>query len=186
MVRLDRSRERLSARGEDLLPSEMSRSRRLILSIYRGSSLTQLFIRRECRLYSRGCALLFSVARCNRGLGEGGEQGERERLCNPARFTYHVRRRNETPIELRTCCSELQQGALIVDLFGNCKRVSGRSNKRCSTLQSCNFSSRFDCWMNASQQNQRINNYIALSEIRPFGKSLCCYSKHNFKNCKIT
>lgn len=69
-------------------------------------------------MYSRDCVLLFPVARCNRGLEKGRGQGERERLCNPARFTYHVLRRNETSIELRTCCSELmQQGALTSITF---------------------------------------------------------------------
>lgn len=53
----DREIRLCPARGEDPLPSEMSRRRRLILSIYRGRSLTQLFIRRECRLCSRGILL---------------------------------------------------------------------------------------------------------------------------------
>lgn len=68
-------RKSLRARGEDLLPSEMSRSRRLILSIYRGSNLTQLFIRWEYRLCSRGAAPLpFSISRCERGNRAGGRE----------------------------------------------------------------------------------------------------------------
>jgi len=86
--------EGVSARG-DLLRSEMSRSRRLILSIYRGSSLTQLFIRRECRLRSRGGALSLSPARSQartRGEATGRRRRKRRRggwgrLCNSARFS---------------------------------------------------------------------------------------------------
>jgi hypothetical protein len=73
--------EGVSARG-DLLRSEMSRSRRLILSIYRGSSLTQLFIRRECRLRSRGGALSLSPARSQartRGEATGRRRRKRRR-----------------------------------------------------------------------------------------------------------
>lgn len=169
----------------------MSRSRRLILSIYRGSSLTQLFIRRECRLYSLVVSRRFSShprrSMQQKGTREEGEGGgrrrrrERERLCNPARFTYHVLRRNETPIELRTCCSARADVARCThaDHLFSATRKRGFRQELTSIARFYKVVIFVKIWLDEfdSNGNRRFSNYIALWAIRPFGKLLCCHGK---------
>lgn len=138
-----RERERVSARGEDLLPSEMSRSRRLILSIYRGSGLTQLFIRRECRLCFRGVLLSFVACACERGLEEERWPGDRwdgrrkdcaTRLDSLTTFAARTRPRSSV-LRTESIRCDLARCTYTDHHFGNVKGFpTTTGNKRWPTL----------------------------------------------------
>lgn len=141
----------------------MSRSRRLILSIYRGSSLTQLFIRRECRLCSSLVVFSSPPSLDTREDLRKSERARRDRLCNSRLDSLTVVLYwNKTPIELRTCYERERtwQGAFTPITFSATWKGLRQAWFDLVDRQSCNFDQDLTRRSGESSPNgiSRINN----------------------------